>query len=85
MGDKVSEGVWNVSGKEGQMDGGGSGMTRSDNEGGSSKIYHFLVTLFLNGSLSNEFDQICWINISDSEESMTYLRLTKLVQQTFKK
>ena len=39
--------------------GGGSGMTRSDNEGGSSKMSHFLVTLFLNGSLSNEFDQIC--------------------------
>ena len=35
---------------------GGGGV---DTEGGSSKISHFLVTLFLNGSLSNEFDQIC--------------------------
>lgn len=45
--------------KSDKWKGGGSGMTRSDNEGGSSKISHFLVTLFLNGSLSNEFDQIC--------------------------
>ena len=34
-------------------------MKWNDKEGGTSKISHFLVTFFLNGSLSNEFDQIC--------------------------